>query len=292
VKMVYVLFGAVVAAAAVGGVRSFAGSAPPPRDPTPITAAPEAQPTPGAAADEGDSQGISGEVLEVIDVPSYSYLRIGDKGTEGKWAAVPTAKVSVGQRVSVQDAMEMQNFNSKALNRTFASIYFGTLGGGASPHGAVDTNHKSPHGASGADPHASAADPHGGAASPQGGADPHAGASQAASPVEVKAVPRAEGPNGKTVADAVAQRDKLVGKTVKIRGTVVKATTGIMGKTYLHLRDGSGDAGKGTNDITVTTTAEPKVGDVIVVEGTLATDVDIGSGYKFPTLLSDAKLVN
>jgi hypothetical protein len=274
--MVYVLFGAVVAAAAVGGVRSFAGSPPP----TPIAAAPEAQPAPAAAAEEeSDGQAISGEVLEVIEVPNYSYLRIGERGSEGKWTAVPTAKVSVGQRVSAQNAMEMQNFNSKALSRTFASIYFGTLGGGASPHGAVDTDHRSPHGASGADPHAS-------------GADPHGGAGQGASPVEVKAVPRAEGPSGKTVADVFAQRDKLVGKTVKIRGTVVKSTTGVMGKTYLHLRDTTGDAASGTNDLTVTTTAEPKVGEVIVVEGTVAADVDIGAGYKFPTLVSDAKITN
>jgi hypothetical protein len=285
--MVYVLFGAVVAAAAVGGVRSFAGSAPPPRDPAPIAAAPEAQAAPGAAADEeATGNAVSGEVLEVIDVPNYSYLRLGKQGTEGTWVAVPTTKVAVGTKVTVQGAMEMQNFKSTALNRTFASIYFGTLAGGASGHGAGDMKGKSPHGASGADPHASGADPHGGAT------DPHASAGQGPAAVEVKAVPRAEGPNGKTVADVIAQRDKLAGKTVKIRGTVVKSTTGIMDKTYLHLRDGSGDAAKGTNDITVTTTAEPKVGDVIVVEGNVATDVDIGSGYKFPTLVSDAKVSN
>ena len=72
---------------------------------------------------------------------------------------------------------------------------------------------------------------------------------------------------------------------------MVKSTPGIMGKTYLHLRDGSGDAAAGTNDITVTTTTTPAVGDVVLVEGPIVLDRDIGAGYKFPTLVEDAKVL-
>lgn len=298
-KMVYVLVGAVATAAAVGGVRSFAGSPPPPR--APITAAPEAQ---GAAvqsdqADEPAGDAVAGEVLELIDVPNYTYMRVGARGSEGSWVAVPTAKVAVGAKISVGNAMKMTDFKSTALNRTFPVIYFGNLDGAAPPHGMAPVAGNNPH-ANGADPHAAGANPHAGGYA--NGADPHAGFADqggasphgqaAASPVEVKPLPRAAGPNGKTVAEVNQQRTALVGKTVRIQGTVVKATGGILGKTYLHLRDGSGDAAAGSNDITVTTEALPKVGEVITVEGVVATDIDIGSGYKFPTLVQNATVVS
>ena len=66
---------------------------------------------------------------------------------------------------------------------------------------------------------------------------------------------------------------------------------GVLGHTYLHLRDGSGDPGAGTNDLSATTSATPAVGETILLEGTIALDRDIGSGYKFPTILEDAVVV-
>ena len=109
--------------------------------------------------------------------------------------------------------------------------------------------------------------------------------------MDVKPLARAEGPNGKTVADVIGQRTTLSGKAVKIRGTVVKVNTGILGRTYLHLRDGSGDAAAGTNDIVVTTEATPTLGETVVVEGKVVLDRDIGSGYKFATMVEDAKVL-
>jgi hypothetical protein len=276
VKMPQILVGAVVLAATAAGIHTYLGNSAP-REAA-VTPEPQMLPParPGsempAAMPSGDS--ISGEVLEVIDVPSYTYVRLGTKGTEGKWAAVSTAKVEVGARVTVVGAVAMNDFKSKVLGRTFPVIYFGALEGAAPPR------------AKGGEPRAPGADPHAMGAPPAG--DPHGQAGAAPPQVEVKKVAKAEGPDGRTVAETLAQRVELRGKTVRIRGTVVKVMSGILGKTYLHLRDGSGpDA-----DITVTTAAEPKAGDVVVLEGVVATDIDIGSGYKFPTLLSDAKVVN
>ena len=298
-KMVHVLYGSLVAAAVIAGVRSFAGSPPPANEPA-LAAAEPAAPAPAAfepqrpADDEvqAPAGGISGEVLEVIDVPSYSYLRVGAKGTDGTWAAVPTASVKVGAAVQVTGAMKMTDFQSKALGRTFPVIYFGTLGDGASARTLPPATGDNPHGA-GANPHGMGADPHGMGAGPTA-ADPHAGmngAAPAAAPVDVKPLARAEGPNGKTVADVIGQRTTLSGKAVKIRGTVVKVNTGILGRTYLHLRDGSGDAAAGTNDIVVTTEATPTLGETVVVEGKVVLDRDIGSGYKVATMVEDAKVL-
>jgi hypothetical protein len=279
VKMFYVLVAALATGAAVGGARSLAGSPPSPAAegaPSAAVAADAPATAPGgpidalfAPAAPAASEALEGEVLEVIEVPSYTYLRIGEKGAAGTWAAVSTAPVAVGDRARIADAMRMTGFTSTALKRTFPVIYFGTLSAGRPAPAAMA--------GAGADPHAR-------------GTDPHAG-STSASTVEVKRVDRAAGPGGKTVAETIAQRTALAGKTVRIRATVVKATPGVLGRTYLHLRDGSGDAAAGTHDIAVTTAATPSVGDVVVVEGVVAIDRDIGAGYKFPTIVEDAQIL-
>lgn len=86
-----------------------------------------------------------------------------------------------------------------------------------------------------------------------------------------------------TIAEVRAQRKALAGKAFEVRGRVVKVNTAIMGKTWLHLRDGSGEG-----ELTVTTAAAATRGDLVTVRGKLAIDRDIGSGYKFDILLEDA----
>lgn len=308
-KMAHVLFGTLATVAAVAVVRSFSG--PPAPEPEPVAAEPAPQGAspakPGraggerSAAAQGASSGIRGEVIEVIEVPGYSYLRVGARGSDGTWVAVPTAGLSAGATVSVASPMKMVDFKSAALGRTFPVIYFGSLDTGSAARGPTAPAGDDPHGA-GPDPHAGLsphggdiANPHGGGASPHGGdmADPHGGIRpSSAAAVDVKPVPRAEGENGKTVAEVIGQRASLNGKAVRVRGTVVKVNAGILGRTYLHVRDGSGDASAGTNDIVVTTLATPALGDTVIVEGQVVLDRDIGSGYRFSTMIEDAKLLD
>jgi hypothetical protein len=82
----------------------------------------------------------------------------------------------------------------------------------------------------------------------------------AAAPAPVK-VPKATGPDARTVAEVVAGKATLKGKPVLVHGQVVKVSSGILGKNWLHLQDGSGTASAGTNDILVTT-GHGAVGDV------------------------------
>ena len=92
------------------------------------------------------------------------------------------------------------------------------------------------------------------------------------------------------VAEIVAKRTELKDKPVEVRGQVVKFTPGVMGKNWIHLRDGTGSAADGTNDVTVTTKAEAKVGDVVLVKGVVRIDRDLGSGYAYKVLVEDATL--
>ncbi len=103
--------------------------------------------------------------------------------------------------------------------------------------------------------------------------------------VDLSGIAKAEG--GKTVAEVFAEKDALAGKLVSVRGKVVKVNGGIMGKNWLHVRDGSG--AEGTNDLTVTTAGElPALGATVVVTGPVALDQDFGMGYQYVVMLQDA----
>lgn len=93
---------------------------------------------------------------------------------------------------------------------------------------------------------------------------------------------------GVTVVECFTNKISLNGKTVTLRGRVVKYNSGILKRNWLHLQDGSGSNGQ--NDLAVTTTDSAKLNDIVVVTGTIHYDKDIGSGYFFPVIIEDAKV--
>ena len=117
----------------------------------------------------------------------------------------------------------------------------------------------------------------------------HSGMAKAADVGDVK-VAKATGPDARTVAEIVGRKGELKDKPVVVRGKVVKFTPGILGKNWIHLRDGTGSQADGTNDVLVTSLAETKVGDVVVAKGIVRTDVNLGSGYAYKVLVEEATL--
>lgn len=201
---------------------------------------------------------ISGEVMEVKDVDSYTYLRLKTKDGE-TWAAVSTAAVKKGATVMIENTMVMNNFESKTLKKTFPTIIFGSLGGaagaaaGPSPLGTKMAMLTTPD----------------------------------AAPIKVA---KASGTNAYTVAEVVSKSVQLKDKPVKLNGQVVKYNASIMGKNWVHLRDGSGTSAKNDNDILVTTAASAKVGDLVTASGVVRNDKDFGAGYSYKVLIEDATL--
>lgn len=103
--------------------------------------------------------------------------------------------------------------------------------------------------------------------------------------IDLSGIDKAEG--GKTIAEVYAEKDQLAGETIVLRGKVVKANAGIMGKNWLHIRDGSG--AEGTNDLTVTTIEVlPNVGDTVLVSGVVELNKDFGMGYQYNIIIEDA----
>ncbi len=239
--------------------------------------------SPGPPAQAPDSGGtVTGTVLETMDASNYTYLKL--KTASGEvWAAVNKAPVKKGQKVTVVNAVPMDAFESKTLHRTFDHILFGTLASGDAG-GSVGANGKAsslmPPGhppTTGGDMKSKSAAQH--AAAAAGPAD--------VGPIQVT---KAEGSNGRTVAEIYAQKAALKGKTVAVRGKVIKYTPQVMGKNWVHVRDGSGSHDKQNDDITVTTTDVVAVGDVVLVKGTVALNKDFGAGYAYPVLIEDAKI--
>lgn len=62
-------------------------------------------------------------VDEVIQTDSYTYLKVTESGNQF-WMAVNRQPVEVGQKYYYDSALEMKDFKSKALDRTFETIYF------------------------------------------------------------------------------------------------------------------------------------------------------------------------
>jgi hypothetical protein len=68
---------------------------------------------------------FAGKVLEKLDVPQYTYMRVQTtKGEE--WVAVSTMQVNVGDRVTINQQLVMENFASKTLGRTFPKLIMGS----------------------------------------------------------------------------------------------------------------------------------------------------------------------
>jgi len=252
--------------------------------------APSAAPAPAAGAPGAPAAGSSvvrGKVVEKIDAAPYSYLRLS--GPSGEiWAAVPQAAVATGDEVVIENPMAMDGFESKTLNRKFDKILFGTLGGQGGAAAAAAPAGMPPAGM----PHAGmppGAMPPGGMP-PEGMAAQHAAAGAGPTDVGDVKVPKATGANAKTIAEIFGQKGQLKDKKVTVRGKVVKANSGIMGKNWFHVRDGSGAQAKGDNDITITTDGQAAVGDVVVVVGVVRVDKDFGAGYTYPVIIEEATL--
>jgi hypothetical protein len=191
-------------------------------------------------------------VIDKIDANNYSYLEVNE-ADETFWIAVPKMEIDKGEELYFSRAMEMKDFKSETIDRTFESILF-----------VEDARKSSEH-------HSKIESPH---------------STLTSIPKEDINIEPVE--NGYTVGKLFKQAEELEGKTVKVKGKVVKYNHQIMSRNWIHLQDGTSE---GTNyDLVVTSDERVNVGDVIIVEGTLVKDKDFGSGYLFKVLIEDAKV--
>jgi len=185
-------------------------------------------------------------VIEKIDAAGYTYMQVKE-GENSYWVAVTATPVVGGQNVTFDEQMWMQNFPSKALNRTFDKILFASVTQAQNAH---------------------------------------------AMPVKPRTAPQeiiAKIDGGYSVYDVFANRTTLKGKEITVRAKVTKTSSQILKRNWVHLEDGTGDAG---SDDLVFTCSEPldiKAGDIVVATGRVVVDKDFGFGYFYPVIIEESR---
>ena len=202
------------------------------------------------------------EVVEHMNGGGYTFIKANENGNE-LWVAIREMPVEVGNVFYFTDAMVMNDFESKSLNKTFESILFVDKVSKTPAQGNAMNNSGMP-----------------GMASPDGHTKPKV---EAKSDIKVKPLS-----DGMTVEAVNKEKSSLSGKTVKVKGVVTKYNGGIMNRNWIHIQDGTGSGE--TADLTITSDQPVKVGDTIVIEGTVTTDKDFGAGYFYEVIVENAKI--
>ena len=216
----------------------------------------------------------SGTVVATEIAGQYIYVQIDIEG-EKTWFAAPASEYPIGEKVvAPSGGLPMKDFYSETLDRTFDMVYFvgsitllNALGTEALPSGHPPISGDEPL--------------------PPGHPPIEKTKTPTLDEIDLSGIEQPEG--GKTVEEIFQQQDALSGKSVLVRGKAVKVSNHILGKNWIHLRDGSGE--EGSNDLTVTTSSIVQVGETITIRGTLKQDRDFGSGYKYDVLLEDAEVL-
>jgi hypothetical protein len=201
------------------------------------------------------------KVEDRIDASDYSYLQVSEKDGKKYWIAVTKVDAVKGDILYFTKSMEMKNFHSSTLNRTFESVLF------------VEDITKTPHNMN----NPNSAPP----------VDPKTAHSQVMSTPKIDAkIEHVK--DGKTVAQVYNDMNQLTGKIIKIRGKVVKFNPEIMGRNWIHIQDGTVS---GNNyDLMVTSKDQTSVGQIVVVEGKVAVNKDFGAGYTYKVMIEDANV--
>ena len=218
---------------------------------------------PAAAAAPGP-QPIAGKAIEVLHSGGYTYVQVEDRDGFRDWVAVPEMILAVGDEVEFEAGMQMGEFTSKAMNRTFPRIIFSNGPTGkynekrkASAHKGVDMSGQAP--------------------SPK----------KQGKVVDGLKVEKATGLNAYSIAELTAQSASLKDVKIAVRGQVIKVSSNIMGRNWVHLSDGTGGPDA---KLVVTTKDAPSLGDIVTAVGPLHLDVDFGGGYQYAIIMEDASV--
>lgn len=236
-----------------------------------------------AASAPPEAKPFSGKVLETMDAGGYTYVLV-EHGKEKTWVASRAFAVQKGDEVQVPGGWVMKDFESTTLERKFEWILFAPR--------VSNPNRSTPDAAAPvvvANPASTPALPSGHPPlSDNSGplaAYPHP--KVAAAPIEIpKDLRPPQG--GQKISEYLKDPKKFTGRTIAVRGMVVKYSDHILGRNWLHVRDGSGP--EGSSDLVITTKQEVAAGDLVTARGKLSRDRDFGAGYRFAVLLEDAEV--
>lgn len=192
------------------------------------------------------------KVKAIEQVESYTYLLVKGKGP-AYWIAVASSEISVGESITYQGGLLMEDFYSKDLDRTFDKVIF------------LDELEGSQASAMQEMPGTSA------------------GSAVKAPRLEISV----EAEDGiVSIAELYANPGSYEGKPIRVKGEVAKFNEAIMERNWIHIQDGSEFDGK--YDLTLTSQESFEVGQVVTLEGIVALNRDFGYGYTYEVILEKA----
>ncbi|MEM7656493.1 MAG: hypothetical protein AAF399_10225 [Bacteroidota bacterium] len=222
---------------------------------TPSSSSPSSSPT----APSG-STGLPDEVhqvvvQEVLPTTKYVYLRVTE-GVENYWIATLKQEVQVGATYFYRGGLPKTNFESKEYNRVFENLVLVSK--------LVPPKH-----AGGQELPA-----------PTKTAPPTFPATSASPPPSAPT-----SGNSIKIAELVENPQKYDGQTVELVGTCTKVNANIMGKNWVHLKDGSQDA----FDLVITTSEVIQEGQKVHMQAVVRLNKDFGAGYRYDLILEDGR---
>ncbi len=210
-----------------------------------------------------------GTIKESRTGGKYIYLKLEENGKEVWVATLPAfigGKVEVGDRVRYSGGVEMTDFRSKALDRTFEKILFITKINNVnamplknfeeipadSYHSKLVKQEK---------------------------------AMNLTPPTKGEIQKAADGWN---IEEIFAEAEKLQDRKVTVRAKVVKISKNILQKNWITLQDGTGTPPD--NKLSATTSGTADIGDIVIVTGILKRNVNLGAGYLYKVLIEEAEI--
>ncbi|TSA33674.1 MAG: hypothetical protein D4R64_13795 [Porphyromonadaceae bacterium] len=195
-------------------------------------------------------------VEEVIQASSYTYMRVKENKVD-YWVATVKDDVAVGSKYSFGDALEMTNFKSKELDRTFDRIYF--ISDNDEQAGNQENSMMAP-------------------------------TTMGRPKVELKTdVVIQPSVGGISIAELYKNRNNYANKKVHVKGKVVKVNSEVMDRNWVHIQDGTNDSGN--FDLTITTLELAKIDDVVEFEGTIILNKDFGAGYTYDVIMEGGTII-
>jgi len=206
---------------------------------------------------------MKGIVQEVLQVSSYTYLNVLEEDGNKRWLAVPTIDAKLGEIYYFKGGMEMPDFKSTELDRTFDSVLFLSAITNADLINAETGKINSEL------------------------TGEVQNSKQATLDKLDLIIPEID--KGIRIAELFGNKEQYEGKKVKIHGEVTKFSVDIMGKNWVHFQDGT--QFEGAYDLMITCLEVLVVGDVVTFEGIIALDKDFGAGYFYNIIMEEAVLV-
>jgi len=194
-------------------------------------------------------------VLEILPTTKYVYLKV-EENDEQFWIATIKQEINVGGTYFYKGGLLKTNFESKEHNKVFEKIYLVTS--------LVEGNH---------------------------GNDSKDGKLITKEPKQ-KDEPISTSNNSQKsgsikIAELVENIKKYEGKTVQITGKCVKINPNIMGRNWIHIKDGSKD----DYDLVITSDTFVKEGSMVTMKATVSLNKDFGAGYKYDLILENGTIV-